>query len=247
MRQTEIAFVVMRCGKGKGMREKKIVKWRWIKILLTVGLVVFCLGIWPGYLIHTYQMVDLYPSNVSQTQWLSTGDVVKQYFVPVKSRISKIEMALEFDKSVVSDEYLDFTILNDAGTSICSKEIFFSQINESHFFDIVVKEKFDPGHEYVWTLTMSEPTGLQYAVLCADDINGYVTENKALLINEEDTHGGAVNMYEYYEHYDKVVIIGGFWTGAILVWLLLLEFTDRAERFLERKKNDREDKCSKEI
>lgn len=75
--------------------------------------------------------------------------------------------------------------------------------------------------------------GYQYTVYCqtAEDIVS--AENLSLWINGEDTGNNALNLYEYYAHHDKAVIIGSFWAGALLVWLILLEVVDRAEYFME--------------
>lgn len=229
------------------MRQIRFNRWHAVKALLTVGLIVFCTGVWPGYLIHTYQVEALFTSDIAEMQWLSTGDVVQQLFSPVHGRLAKIRAAVEFDESAAEEEYLNFTLWDENEKHICNKKIYFNQIESGHYFDITVNKKLDPQKEYVWTLTLGEPTDLQYAVLCTYDIDGNAQENHTLLINGEDTGSNAVNMYEYYAHYDKAVILGGFWTGAALVWLLLLELTDRAEGFFERKKNGAEDKGSEEI
>lgn len=229
------------------MRQTRITGWSAVKVLLTVTLIIFCAGVWPGYLFHTYQTVDSYPNNVAQTQWLSVGDTVQQHFSPVYSRSFKIRMALDFDESVVDDEYLRFTLLDDTGANIYDKEIYFNQISSDFYFDIEVRQKLDTQREYVWTLTMPEDTRLQYAVLCVDDVNTNIPENKALLINDKSTQNKSLNEYNYYAHYDKPTIIGDFWIGAFLVWSLMLELTDRTENFLKRKKNDGEDRSSEEI
>lgn len=222
------------------MRKMQINRWTVLKVLLTVGLVIFCLGVWPGYLIHTYWTADLHTSDISQTQLLATGDIVRQYFLPEDSWLSKIKIALVFDESEVNGEILNFTLVDDTGRDICSREIYFNEIEDSSYFDIAVEEKLNPGSEYMWSLTMHEPTTFQYAVLCTGDVNGNARENRSLSVNGADTQRNAVNQYVYYAHYDKAVIIGGFWAGAVLVWLLLLELTDRADSLFERKKHVKE-------
>lgn len=222
------------------MRKKQINRWTVLKFLLTAGLVIFCLGVWPGYLIHTYWTADLHTSDISQTPWLSAGDTVQQIFLPEDSWLSKIKIALVFDESEVAGEFLNFTLRDDTGRDICSREINFSGIENSSYFDIAVEKKLNPGNEYTWSLTMHEPTTLQYAVLCTEDVNGNARENQTLSVNSANTQENAVNQYVYYAHYDKAVIIGGFWIGVVLVWLFLLELTDRTESLFERKKHVKE-------
>ena len=229
------------------MRKTQNIGWLLVRLLLTAGLAVFCLGAWPGYLFHTYQMTELYTADIAEMPLLSTGEVVQQRFSPADNVLSRIRAALIFDEAAVAEEYVDFTLWNEKGMSLCSRKIYFNNIESGKYFDIAVDTRLKPRSEYVWTLTMPEPTNLQYTVLCTEDVNGNAQENKTLLINGEDTQKNAVNQYEYYAHYDKAVIIGGFWTGAFLVWLLLLELTDRAEDFLERKKENGTDEIFEEI
>lgn len=218
-----------------------------IKALLTGGLVVFCLGAWPGYLIHTYQTVDLYPQNVWQTPWLSTGDVAEQSFSPVYSRLQRIKAAVAFDESMVTEEYLQFTLYDDTDKKVYTKKIYFKKIHNRLYFDIVVEKKLDPRREYTWTLTMPDATGLQYALLYTEDTSGTIQENSVLSINAESTQGNAVNQYDYYAHYDKTTIVGKYWAGAVLIWILLLELTDRAEEYFKRNEHGKAYRSVKEI
>lgn len=213
----------------------QITRWIIVKILLTVGLAAFCLGVWPGYLFRTYQTI---PSNggAQLTSWLSAHDVIQQQFSPSYSWLSRIKAAVAFDENMFTDEYLIFELWDESGKCLCSREIYFNQIDDSIYFDISVNKRLKPGRQYVWTLTLSEPAELQYALLISDNADNNSGDNDTLFINGEDTHKNALSPYEYYAHYDKAQIIGGFWIGAILVWLLLLEVADRAESLSKRKK-----------
>ncbi len=233
----------------KEMRENGKNRWVWLglKVLLTVGLVVFCAGVWPGYLIHTAKVAELYTEDISQTPWLSAGDVALQYFYPEDRWLSKIKIALAFDESAAKGEYLNFEIQDETGGKVCGREIYFDQIESGCYFEAAVKEKLKPGKEYAWMLSLPEESRLEYAVLCTGDAAGNAVENQVLLINGRDAERNAINQYEYYAHYDKAVIIGGFWTGALLVWLVLLELTDRVKGLVERKGNGGEKRSLEEI
>ncbi len=212
--------------------------WLGLKLLFTAVFAVFCAGVWPGWLIHTYKMAELYTVDISQTRWLSAGDVALQYFYPEDSRLSKIKIALAFDEAEANEERLLFEMQDENGGRVCVREIRFDQIESGCYFDVSVEEKVKTGGEYAWSLSLPEESQMQYAVLCTGDAAGNAVENQVLLINGEDVRGSAVNQYEYYAHYDKAVIIGGFWLGALLVWLLFLELTDRAEGLVERMCHD---------
>lgn len=213
--------------------------WIGLRVLFSAGLIIFCVGVWPGYLVHTYKMDTMFTSQVFLTPWLSTGDVVQQYFCPQDSRLSKIKIALAFDESAVTEEYLLFEIQDKNGQPLYNSKIFFDQIESDHYFDVDVGGKKLKTHEvYTWTLTLPNGRGTEYAVLCQvpTDTIKVAVENQTLFINDEEMPSIALNLYEYYAHYDKSVIIGGFWIGALLVWLILMEVTDRAEQFCEGKK-----------
>lgn len=231
------------------MRENEKYRWIWLglKALFTVGLTVFCAGVWPGWLIHTYKTAELYTGDIWQTPWLSTGDTALQYFYPEDSRLSRIKIALAFDESVAQGAYLIFEIQDENGGQVCNQEIFFDQIESGCYFDVAVEEKVKTGGEYAWMLSLPDEAWLEYAVLCTGDAAGNAVENQVLLINGEDAGGNAINQYEYYAHYDKAVVIGGFWLGALLVWMVLLEFTDRTKDLVERKRHDGEKRSLEEI
>lgn len=229
------------------MRINSKIGWHVVRVLLTAGLVMFCMGAWPGYLFHTYQTVELYTADVVLTPWLSSGDMVQQHFSPTGNMLSKVRVAVSFDVGAVTEEYLVFTLWNESGKSLCERKIYFNQIESDNYFDVFLDTRVKSQEEYVWSLMLTEPTDLQYAVLCTDDVNGNAQENHSLLVNSEDTQYNAVNQYEYYAHYDKAVIVGGFWAGAFLVWLLLSELLDRAQHFFERKGKDGKDGHSKKV
>lgn len=221
--------------------------WLGLKLLLAGALAAFCAGVWPGYLIHTYKMAERYTADIRQTPPLSAGDVAAQYFCPEDSRLSMIKLALAFDESAVEEEYLLFELQDEDGVRICSNRIYFEQIENGCYFDVAVDRKLKPGKTYVWTLSMPEETALKYAVLCTGDAAGNALENQVLLIDGEAVEENAINQYEYYAYYDKAVIIGGFWVGALLVFLMLLELTDRARELVERKGHDGEKRSLEEI
>lgn len=209
--------------------------WIGIRVLLSAGLVLFCLSVWPGYAFHTYLTVTKYTNQVIQTPWLSAGDVVQQYFYPQYSRLSKINMAFIFDENAATGEYVIFEIKDKKGESICRREIYFNQIRSDCYFDIDVGgQKLKPHEEYMWTLALPSGGAMEYSVMCqtAEDIVS--VENQTLWINGEDTQSNALNLYEYWKHLDKATIIGGFWTGALLVYLILLEVIGRVEDYISK-------------
>lgn len=209
------------------MREKTHISiWLVIKVILTVGLAIFCFGVWPGHLIHTDRAVELYTGNYVPPQWLTSKDTAQQFFSPENSWLSRIKAAVVFDMAA-DEEYLNFTLWDRKGKSICTRKIYFSQIESGGYFDIPINKKLIPGDEYVWTLTLPAAFDLQYAVLATDDAYHNAQEDISLVINGSSTPYNAVNMYFYHAYYDKVQIIGGFWIGGLMVWLVLMELTDR--------------------
>ncbi len=238
----EVVRTDIKTGIETGIETKKL-RWIWpgLKILFTVALVVFCAGVWPGYLFHTYKTAERYTVDISQTQWLSAGDVALQYFYPEDGRLSTVKIALAFDEGMPEGEYLYFDMQDENGVQVCRREIYFDQIESGCYFDVEVEAKVKPGGEYAWTLSLPDDSQAEYAVLCTGDTAGNAVENQVLLIDGEDAGGNAINQYEYYAHYEKAVIIGGFWTGALLVWLALLELADRWKGFVERKYYDEEE------
>lgn len=216
--------------------EKHRLVWIGIRALLLAGLVLFCISVWPGYAFHSYLEITKYTSQVTQTSWLAAGDVVQQYFYPQYSRLSKIKMAFLFDENAAAEEYVIFEIKDKKGESIYRREIYFDQISSDCYFDIDVGgKKLKPREEYIWTLALPDGAAMDYSVMCqtAEDIIS--DENQTLWINGVDTQSNALNLYEYWKHPDKATIIGGFWTGALLVYLIFLEIVGRVEDYMKRK------------
>lgn len=138
---------------------KKIIQkhffWTGIRVVLLAALGLFCLGVWPGYVFHTYFTALKYTSQIIETPRLSDGDVVQQCFCPQFGRLSKIKMALGFDEEEAAGKYLLFEIKDSNGKSLCSREIHFDQIQSSLYFDVDIGGKsLKPYEKYVWTLTM---------------------------------------------------------------------------------------------
>ena len=211
------------------MKKIKLSKWKVFKLFLILSFILFCLGAWPGYFFHDHQTPDLHPRDVILTQWVSGGDVVQQSFLPEFGRMCYLKLALAFDSDVAANDVIEFTVRDETDRVIYKREIFFDQIESRSLFDVPLPVNLKANKEYVWTLSASEDSNVQYAVLCTrDDINS-IAENQSLMINGEDSHSVALNQYNYRAHYDKAIIIGCFWAGGALVLLIILELIDRME------------------
>ena len=209
-----------------------------VRVLLTLLLVSFCLGVWPGYLFHTYKKENRYTTNVFQSVSLKPGESAKQWFVPADKWISRISLAVAYDEQYGTEDRFTFAIKDEQGKTILEEELYFGEIENGSFCSISVDQKVKPNKLYCWQLFVPEDIQSECAILCTEDTNGNAVENRELYIADVQSVGNALNQYEYYAHRDKVVIIGGYWAGALMVYLFLLELVHRLEEAVWRKKNE---------
>lgn len=220
------------------MKQRKKNRMTGARIALTLLLICFCAGVWPGYLFHTFETENRYTTNVFESVSIKAGESAKQWFVPRDKWISRIKLAVVYDDRVLDDDRFQFAILDEQGKTVMEEELYFSNIENGGFFSVSVDQKVKPDKMYCWKLFMPEDARITCSLLCTEDTNGNAVENRTLDIADSQSVGSALNQYEYYAHHDKMVIIGGYWAGAVVIYLLLLEVVHRLEEAVWRKNHD---------
>lgn len=213
----------MKSGKeGKQIRKPEAVG----KILLTLLLIALELAVWPGYLVHDTYMSNSYSEYSTYSDPITEKTEIAQYFIPLYSRLDQLEFALDYVQEAAGDQVLQFALYDEKNTELMSQQIPMADMEAGHYYAIAVGRGLSKKQMYHWTLTIPENTGCDIRLMYAEHGTGVAPENMRLdrngeLFGAEDAQ--ATVRYTYEIHPDKVVIIGGYWLGNALIYLVLME------------------------
>lgn len=204
------------------------------KGLLTLLLIVSELAIWPGYLVHNAYLSSSYSEYAVYSEPITEETQITQYFQPLYSRLDQIEFALGFVQEAAGDQKLSFGLYDEKGTEMLSQEIPLQDMTAEHYYTIPIEKRLSTKKMYHWTLTVPENSGCDICFMYGEHGNGMAPENIRLerngdLFGADDAQATA--RYSYEIHPDKIVIIGGYWMGNALIYLLLMEVLDRAFKY----------------
>ena len=124
-----------------------------------------------------------------------------------------------------------------------SREIALSDMTSERYYVMPIEKTLSTKKIYHWTLTVPENSGCDIRFMYGEHGGGMAPENVRLerngyLLGAEDAQATA--QYVYKIHPDKIVIIGGYWLGNVLIYLLLMEAVDRVLKKLSKEKRKTE-------
>ncbi len=203
-----------------------------IRVILTLLLIGFILGVWPGYLVH-----DLYVSRTmselyESTEVLAPRSVVTQYFVPQRGHLSAIEFAVLFDKTKVKGETLRFSIYNEAGEEIFSQDIKLERMKSESYYKVHIDGKLNAGETYCWVIECPDAGDIGLKAMYTNHLANQAPENALFLLDNEKygDYGDitkSISQYTYLIHPDKIEIIGEYWAGAVLAYIICMDILSR--------------------
>lgn len=198
--------------------------------ILTVILAVFMWSAFPGYVFHTWFWSDTASNHSVVTEVLADSVLTTQYFAPILPFIRSIQFAVEFEEEVDEGETVLFSLCDEDENVIFSQEIPISDMESNTYYDVEINQRLKTGRNYYWSLTSPMSAAYDWKMMYTELPGDQAVENQLFLIGN-DTYGSGdaqtISQYVYYDHHDKVVIIGGFWSGGILVYLICLEVINR--------------------
>lgn len=209
-----------------------------IRGLLTIVLIVFCLGVWPGYFIHDFYLSKTSSVHGELTQILENGELVVQYFIPQATHLGSIQFVLSYEEEKAEEQILTFLLCEENGKEILTKEVPIKEIKRKLYYDMPVNKRLKPGQIYYWALVMPADLDASCSVMYTNVVEDQAPENLYFTINDQLSGGETaqtVSQYNYYAHPDKAVILGVYWISAFLVYLVALEIVDR---IFKRNKNE---------
>lgn len=210
------------------MKKKPWQLWS-VRCILTVLLIGFVLWTWPGYLAHDYYVSETFSGHYETTETLSNYSVITQYFVPQKTHLASIQFAAIFNEENVENEKVEFVLYEESGREIFSEEILLEQIENGSYHDINVNKRVTVNEKYYWVLVGPETESVNFEVMYTNYVEDQSPDNTLFLLNDEQVNEGAqtISQYTYLVHPDKVIIIGEYWTGAVLAYIICMDVVNR--------------------
>ncbi len=213
------------------------------KGILTLLLIIAELSIWPGYLVHDSYLSASYSEYAVFSEPVTEETEITQYFQPLYSQMDQLEFVLEFNQEAAGDRKVRFALYDENGTEMMSREIALSDMTSERYYVMPIEKTLSTKKIYHWTLTVPENSGCDIRFMYGEHGGGMAPENVRLerngyLFGAEDAQATA--QYVYKIHPDKIVIIGGYWLGNVLIYLLLMEAVDRVLKKLSKEKRKTE-------
>jgi len=192
-------------------------------------LIGFILCVWPGYLAHDYYVSRTFTERGESSDVLIPQSVIVQYFVPQRSYLANIELELLFNEENAEDETVRFTLCEGSGREIFSREIMLEQMESDSYYNIEIHKRLKAGETYFWTLECPDAESIGMQVMYTNHLTDQAPENTLFVLNDEQYGeiSQTLSQYTYLIHPDKIIIIGGYWTGAVLVYIIIMDILSR--------------------
>ena len=157
--------------------------------------------------------------------------------------MDQLEFVLGFNQEAAGDRKVRFALYDENETEMMSREIALSDMMSERYYVMPIEKTLSTKKIYHWTLTVPENSGCDIRFMYGEHGGGMAPENVRLerngyLFGAEDAQATA--QYVYKIHPDKIVIIGGYWLGNVLIYLLLMEAVDRVLKKLSKEKGKTE-------
>lgn len=206
-----------------------------VKGVLTVALIICILCVWPGYLIHDEYVSESKSARYEPTYVLAPGDVTAQYFVPQRSHMSGIDLAIIFDDKYARDESIRFVLREESGQEILSRDIMLEQVESGCYYTVEIDKKLNADETYYWELVVPDTENLDLQIMYTNHLTDQAAENTLFLLNDEKygDYGDitqSVSQYVYLSHPDKIIIIGQYWAGAVLIYIICMDIVSRISK-----------------
>lgn len=200
-----------------------------IRCILTVVLVGFILCVWPGYLAHDHYVSRTFSERHEFSDALFPQSVMTQYFVPQRSHLCGIEFAILFNEEKAGNEAVRFILCDEAGREIFSQEILLEQMHSGWYYNVEIDERLKAGETYSWTLECPDAEDIELRVMYTNHLADQAAENALFMLNDaqygEITQ--TISQYTYLIHSDKIIIIGEYWAGAVLIYIICMDIVSR--------------------
>ena len=212
------------------MVEKTNRKLYWMRAGATVLLLLFILAVYPGYLAR-----DEYLSETNSARYLLTDElrgaaVAGQSFQPLHPYLNSIQFAIEFDEQAAGDESLSFLLCDEGQKVLESREIPLKEISSRCYYNVEINRMLRRDKVYEWRLVMPEGADLGCRLMYTEVRELQAPENRGFSVDggRYGAEGAqTVSQYQYHVHADKAVILGNYWCGAVLLYLVVMECINR--------------------
>ena len=215
----------------KSITLKNNINAKWIaKGILTIILLIFMWAAFPGYGFHTWFLSTTASHRSVTTEVLSDSVLATQYFTPVLPYLRSIQFAVDFEEQFEGEENATFSLCEESGKEIFSREISIADMESSLYYEVEIDKRLKTGRVYYWSITSPMDSSYDWKIMYTEYPEDQAPENTQFLVGD-NLYGGVeaqtISQYVYYDHHDKIVIIGGFWACGILFYIVCLEIIDR--------------------
>lgn len=199
------------------------------RCILTVLLAGCMLGVWPGYLVHDDYVSRTISDRSEAADVPAPRSAVTQYFVPRQGHMARMEFAVLFDEEKAGDSAVRFALCEESGREIFSREILLEQMESGMYYGIRIDRPLKAGGTYSWTLVSPDAEDIGFQVMYTNHLDDQAPENTLFLLGEEQYGEIAqtVSQYTYRTHPDKIIILGKYWLGAVLAYIVCMDMVNR--------------------
>ena len=228
--ETDILVYEVKESKDMRMKTEQRKRSLWIvRGILTISLIGFVLWAWPGYLAHDYYVSKTSSVRHEGTDILPDYSIVILYFVPQKTHLADIQFAVLFEEENVENEEITFILCEESGKEIFSKVIRLDEMESGRYYDVKYIWRLRTDQVYYWELVGSETANVNLRMMYTSYEEDQASENTLFLLNENQVGESTqtISQYTYLVHPDKIVIIGGYWMGLVMVYIICMDVATR--------------------
>lgn len=171
--------------------------------------------------------------------------MLEQHFVPRQTYLKGVQFAAVFEEGNVDNQEISFLLCEESGKEIFSKAVRLDEMESGHYYQVEVDRRLKTDQAYYWALVGPGTAGVDFQLMYTNHVEDQAPENTVLILNENQVGENAqtISQYTYVVHPDKVIIIGGYWMGAVLVYIICMDVVTR----IFRGKQDSADMSENEI
>lgn len=200
--------------------------------VLTIILIGFVLWAWPGYLAHERFVSQTSSVHHESTDVFPAYGMAEQHFIPQKTYLAGIQFAAYFEEQSVENEEAIFLLCDESGKEIFSSAIKLDEMVSGSYYEVKFGRWLKTDQEYCWKIVGPAAADVNFQLMYTNHVEDQAPENTLFILNGNQVgeNTQTVSQYVYFIHPDKVIVIGGYWMGSVLVYIICMDILTRIFR-----------------